>query len=197
LIGNESKRDIYWAMASFAGHSSPAVTFNNYFHFSDMLVGYLVNNRCDQYSKDLISNISGLSQTQLDEAFGKDKEIAVNQLLPILQQVNRRATKSAPKVKKYKIVMISQVPQKLNINTCYQVLLQHPKGVVTSDILSTYHIKNELFEKWVNNAIHVAGRLTWRNNARVNSINYVKRRLLPAPLKSKSERDFFEALLLD
>lgn len=55
----------YWALAAFAGHSSPGITFASYLHFSSILLYEVLHRSTLTYGREFLSAVTGLGQTKL------------------------------------------------------------------------------------------------------------------------------------
>lgn len=186
LICTKNKRDRYWAIASFSGHSSPEVTFRSYFHFSDMILGYLVNQRSDKYGQGFLHNLSSISRKKLRNIAGSNQDVQLTQIVPELLEQVKKLVKKPPKRHRYEASGITVIKKRISIDTCYQVLKCYELGISPQELLYTYQITEKELEKWLKNACYIRDLETIKGNSRFNSKDRAHR-LLPARLNHRTE----------
>lgn len=191
LICTKNKRDRYWAVASFAGHSSPETTFNNYYHFSDMILGYLVNQRSDAYGQAFLHHLSGISKKKLKDIVNNTSNIELKDIIPELLDQVKKWNKVPLKRREYKASGLTIQKRRISLDTCYQVLKCYEQGISPQDLLYIYQVKDKELQKWLHNACYISDLTTSKGNSRFNAKDRTNK-LLPARLNFREENRYVE-----
>lgn len=179
---HEVKRDIYWAIAGFAGHLTPETTFSNYLHFTDRIVANKLKNAHHHLSINLFKQISGLSSNMITRTLG-DKFPAehpsdLNLFTETLhKQLKKHSTKvSQPKTK----IPCKDSAQKENVvylrkrkapsaEICLAVLQAAEKKATMHELVLRFNLEEKLISRWLIKAKKISNLLTSKNKSRLFS----------------------------
>ncbi|MCG6202321.1 tyrosine-type recombinase/integrase [Psychromonas antarctica] len=193
LICTKNIKNKYEAIATFAGHATPEITFNNYFHFSDLIMGV----RCSQLMIPLTSQqaqIIGLGPRRSCQArLQEDKQL-------LAEHFNRYL------ISKYKPIELSTnvvaqtgsvtntkpVSEVLSIALCYLVLDKIQQGYEIDSTAYAHGVKLSTVYQWCTNAEKIRNdflTLTKKSSRLLSTERHG--RLLPGPLKRIAEKAEF------
>ncbi len=160
LISGSSTRNLYYAIASFDGHSDPEVCFSNYFHFSDFILGHKLSKmHLDITQKQMFNlglasrrHIKTLSDNKPDEC-----PLVAQQFSPYLAKKihisNICTVKYCQTISKDEVSSSLLVPLTPSLNTCYVILKQINSGLDPREVSHKFHIDQEIIQKWYRNAL--------------------------------------------
>ena len=196
---NNFERDKYWLLASFAGHSSPAITFNNYLHFTDYIVAKKLRTAYTSIPKTCIEATIGLSKNALTRITKRSKttedwyrsvsarldleisKIAINRYSSAAQTNNISMTGNNSSLFK---------PTEPSIDICYSVLKCLEEGDPMDEIIIQHNLGNSsLIEKWAENATV----LEHERRLRARSISKSNNERTLAPRKPQTLAELKEA----
>jgi len=154
-------KDSYHALSCLAGHASPALTFNNYFHFSDRILGGRLNKSSLKLPASSLCKLSGLSSNSITRLchelqLGSD-QVAIKHFRPLLIKTlkDKQNTIKAPSIKNVRateVVTNSAHNKNVSVDLCYAVLEEYEQGTSILDLIFKYHISEEKLLKWVASA---------------------------------------------
>ena len=186
-ITGKSLQNGYYALAAFAGHESPEMTFSHYLHFSDWIAATKINKATYNISQKQAVQL-GLSSRRHHRHHNGN--VLPNDLLPYL-------------IKKLKIAPIQSIVKNgitptqvdvgadtkiISIPVCYQVLEHYEDGISIQEIAYKYRIEQETIDKWLANAQHIKSLKTKTGKQRSRHFSEAREhRLLPGKLKSTAE----------
>lgn len=203
---NNFERDKYWLLASFAGHSTPATTFNNYLHFTDYIV-----------SKKLRTAFTSIPQASIEATVGLSKN-AITRVTKrsvttedwhhnITEQLERELSQYA--VDRYSVAIENTEhdkatgydtllfkPTEPSIDICYSVLKCIEEGEAIDDIVIQHNLGNsDLIKKWAQNATALQYEYTKKGRRRLHArlIKNTFQQPLLAPQKPKTIEELQEA----
>jgi integrase len=204
---DNNPRDIYWALAGVAGHTTPEVTFAHYLHFTDKIIANKVLKSSQKYSSKELMQLSGFSSnffTRLCKNEKLDQEsIDINHIrLDIikglkqytetikLQSENTLRTS----VLKAADIIIKPFEIKPTFTLCLSILFDAEQGMALSELVIKYQLSAELISKWVGNATELSGLITSKNKSRLfSSLKSVPKNQIPlAPSKPQTNIELID-----
>ncbi|RJF33651.1 MULTISPECIES: site-specific integrase [Pseudoalteromonas] len=179
---HEVKRDIYWALAGFAGHLTPETTFNNYLHFTDRIASNKLKDTQHLLSINLFKQISGLSSNIISRTIG-DKDVPEKHI-----EINFFATTLHRRLEKYsqKILLPerslndkhnSQIEKDVYLRDrqapsaeiCLAVLQAAEKKATINELVFRFNLDEELISRWIIKAKDTSNLITSKNKSRIFS----------------------------
>lgn len=201
--GNAFHRDKYWSIASFAGHSSPDITFGSYLHFTDYLVSRSVHRSFKSISQRAIKAASGLSVnilTRIAKISSSDYEWYEHVRSRIESQLKSVTTVVSQSSKYIDSGIQSQISAKqktnvIGVDVCYSVLKDAEDKMQIFEIADKYVIEQKIIESWILNARDLAERLTTKEVSRLFSKGKRKAQAAVnlAPTKPATRAELIEA----
>ncbi|MBC7001741.1 integrase [Photobacterium sp. BZF1] len=186
-ITGESLQNGYYALAAFAGHESPEMTFSHYLHFSDWISATKINLATYHLSQKRVVQI-GLSSRQHHRNHKGNTQ--PKDFLPYLikklkiEPVQSIVTDGISPIQ----IKPSSTKETISIPICYQVLEQVEKGISIKEISYKYRIVQETVDKWLANAKYIKSLETNTLKQRPRHFSNARRhKLLPGKLKSVAE----------
>lgn len=199
VVGHSSVgRDRYYALASFAGHSTPEPTFRNYLHFNDLLTHSKIGRNQIKFSLSFFKNITGISSnkiTRIIKAQNLDPSCipvqALNneivlRLRPFLYEI-----KNTKKIKQPDIHKTEVFKPQVDIEVCYRVLSEYQTGIQVSQLVYKYNLPEELINQWIKSSLYIAGLKTRSGKPRHISdkrLDKSNKVFLPAKLRHSEEQ---------
>lgn len=184
LIFGQSSINGYDSIASMAGHESPSMTFEHYFHFSDWIVAQKLKKANFSMSK------AGMSLVGMLPKKVRVKERAEENPLPYLMK-SLSVELLPANIEKGIIpsIKVDEDKEIISLPICYRALELHQQGFNDEDICSRLQISEKTLRKWIVNAkvikeifVESSGQ---RYSRHFSSARVTK--LLPAPLKTAIE----------
>lgn len=179
---SQVKRDIYWAIAGFAGHLTPETTFSNYLHFTDRIAANKLKGAQHHLSINLLKQISGLSSNMFTRTLG-DKVLAKHpvdinlfadtlykQLKKHSKKVSPQKTKKADKynVQNENVVYLSN-RQTPTAEICLAVLQEAEQKATMHELVLKFNLEEELISRWLTKAKDIANLMTSKKKSRIFS----------------------------
>jgi integrase len=197
---NSSKRDKYWIMAGFAGHSTPSTTLTSYLHFTDYLVGRAIRKAFYSIPKQAIKTASGLSSnalTRLDTRSKNENEWHDNLLNKVevsLKGAIVQTTNIATKTEDQDTHSNNPKYNKPKIAVSYSVLKDAENEAIVDELVDRYNIEPQTIEYWIKNALELYKKSTCRGAARLVSSEARKFRgnKIMAPVKPATTKEMNE-----
>lgn len=183
LIGGLHRpRDIYYAIASFAGHSSPAITLSTYLHFTDLVLAESLKCINIPFDKHKGNHIFGLSRYSAHKVI---PSVYANHhaLQPLLfKRLKSWCTTSKPN--SYYITSSISVKEKTDYHymASQQILAKIEQGIEPVDIAAFYNVSS-----WEQTAIALRALKTKENQSRLFPQSRLLQ-LLPTQLNSEVEK---------
>jgi len=143
----------YWEIAAFAGHESPHVTFNHYFHLSDLLATPSIDPQTPISWKEAQSQ--GLcSRRQYQALLKKNKTVTQGDCFTILEKSLhiKDITKQVKQVTTDSISLTPPSKEIINLNICYKVLVAISNGQQINALAYHYRLKQNTIDTWFVNA---------------------------------------------
>lgn len=179
---HEVKRDIYWALAGFAGHLTPETTFSNYLHFTDRIVANKLKGAQHLLSINLFKQISGLSSNTITRAIGgkvlveksTDINLFANTLYKRLEKYSQKISLSESNlndkhnVQNEKDVYLND-RQAPSAEICFAVLQAAEKKATMHELALRFNLEEELINRWLTKAKDIASLMTSKNKSRIFS----------------------------
>ncbi|MGR5144353.1 tyrosine-type recombinase/integrase [Photobacterium sp. DNB23_23_1] len=186
-ITGKSLQNGYYAIAIFAGHELPEMTFSHYLHFSDWISATKINQATYPLSQKQAVQI-GLSSRQHHRNHKGNAQ--PKDFLPYL--IKKLKIEPIQSIVTDGITPIQVEPcstgETISIPICYQVLEQVEKGISIQEIAYKYRIEQETVDKWLANAKYIKSLKTNNLNQRPRHFSNARRhKLLPGKLKSVAE----------
>ena len=213
ITGHERpRRDRYWALARLAGHSSPAITFGSYLHFSDLIIGARFTESSPALPANAWRIVTGFSANRLgriasteDHASTKAKASSIPASLMVPPMVRALG----PAVLKLAAATAENVPEELAppkelMDRYHQAILALRKlerGEPLASIAFELGIREQDVKKWQDNARAIAKMPTRSGNSRHfdkgRSVRHRTELLLPHLPRTKEEKEEAENLIGD
>lgn len=198
IVGSDGEKlRRYWALACFAGHSDPSVTFHSYLHFSDLLIGLKLARAKHKLTRNQLVSMTGLSEnrvTRLMRYYATDMQIFADVL-----------SKSEAKKSDYRIdsrgggenqssnaLLTGPELRGVSHDRAYKIIEEYQKGVAVEVIALKYSIDRIRLEHWLRNGHSLASMITREGNSRLisdfrNNSGQYDVVILPPPLRSRDE----------
>lgn len=200
-ICGKSVRNRYYAIAAFAGHSSPATCFNNYFHFTDWIIGYKLAYAKVPISREVAVRLGLCSRreyvklkSEKDDLYPIDFQSYLSQKLQPKKLktmiVKQTTTSFAPPSKKQ--------PQRYSFNLCYTVLEHIQEGYDITEVASKFRIEPTVINHWIENANHLKTLKTsvkTRETSRLFTNNRTSK-LLPPKCNTDQELALIDKIII-
>ncbi|PNH88238.1 hypothetical protein C1M56_10485 [Vibrio diazotrophicus] len=188
----------YWEIAAFAGHETPKVTFEHYFHLSDLLSSKLVENEQSSITRTHAEKL-GLSTKREFQKLKKLKHaVTYIDCYPFLL-----SSLDCVEIKPDLTTLSTTTPLKLpvqkliNLNICYQTIEAISLGESIKDISYRYCLEQTDINKWLGNAYYLKSLTTNANNKQSSRhfSSQRKRALLPGKLKNQRELKYVDGII--
>ncbi len=178
----------YWALAAFAGHSSPSTTFASYLHFSSVLLYEALNRSTLTFSRKFLSSVTGIGSIKLgrvaDEQ-GVDRDaIPLHAIQRAVSIHNRKLFQRLKKVDRETIKPPDEdlSPASTTAFDLCRALDTYEKGYSLRSIAHQFGLEPDYLEGCVRRALILASEKTRKNEPRLIHIDRVpKRRELITP----------------
>lgn len=179
---HEVKRDIYWALAGFAGHLTPETTFSNYLHFTDRIAANKLKGAQHLLSINLLKQISSFSSNIITRTIG-DKALTENSVdinlfaNTLYKRLEKYSQNSAPFETKLNDtdntqndnVVYLRNQHKPNPKVCLAVLQAAEKKATMHELVLRFNLEEELINRWLTKAKDIAKLMTSKNKSRIFS----------------------------
>lgn len=176
-----------YALAAFAGHESPEMTFAHYLHFSDWISSIKLNQAQHVLTQKQALQLRLNSRKNL-----KSINVSDNVISSIPYLINKLSIKAIQSEIKDgttpQLITFDKAHNTNSIHTCYELLKLYNTGISSLDIAYRYCIKKETIDKWVKNALYIKSLKT--NSAKPRSRHFSTARensILPAKPKTIEE----------
>lgn len=198
LCGN-TKRNVYYAISAFAGHSSPETCFNNYFHFTDWIVGHKLAKAQLPLSKST-AIVFGLCSRRVYTQLKNENSTLYpyhfqlylyQKLKPKLLKNNIQTTHKTPEIER------QSQSRKYSLELCYAVLEHIQNGFDIREMAFKFRIEQETIDKWLKNAKQIQSLSTSTANKHKRRFSAVRsNKLLPGRLKSSAELKLISTFII-
>lgn len=193
ITGQGRQRDRYFALAAFAGHSSPAITFSTYLHFTDLLLGCHLSSNTRVLSINSAKYLLGLRQHRA-KTLSKDGDITPASLLNYLRKRLTRYMASSPAVKHKTLPTPPPSSRPSHYIQAVTVLERIQSGYDYREAAWFYQLSQDQVQRWLDSAIALRDLRTSKGKSRL----FPKSRchqLLPAdPVGIEEMKDIAKAL---
>ena len=198
IVGSdEEKLRRYWALACFAGHNDPSVSFHSYLHFSDLLIGLKLSRAKYEFTRDQLVSMTGLSASNVTRRmrkFGGDvRKIASSITMPSIEVNFESVDNSCECDTGISVDYPDQFTSMDSHDQAYMILEEYQAGAPESVLSHKYGISEERLSCWIQNGRSLLGIETREGNSRLitkdrsskGKFNIV---LLPPRLNSVAEK---------
>ena len=184
ILFGRSKMNGYDIISAFAGHESPRMTFEHYFHFSDWIIAQKLNIADYSIPKASMSFL-GL----LPKRTPKNHRTLVNALPYLVRKLHVEPCVSNIHNGIAPILNPSNDKELISIPICHSALTLHQQGFLNQDICSRLKISEATLDKWINNARSIKALFVNSKNAHYSRHFSALRqnKLVPAELKMPIE----------
>lgn len=188
LIGGINRpRDIYYAIANFAGHSSPAITLSTYLHFTDLVLAESLKRINIPFDKHQGIHIFGLSRYSAHKVIPSvySNHHALQPLL--FKRLKPWCTTAKPT--SHPIITSTSVKESADYQyvASQQILVLLEKGVDPAEIAAFYKVTADRVTRWEQTAIALRELKTKENQSRLFPRSRLLQ-LLPAQPNSALEK---------
>jgi integrase len=200
-FGAQADPNIYWSIASFAGHLSPESTFNNYLHFSEQIVANKLKQASLLFSPKLIKQISGLTHHYISRRLQSadfNTPVSIKRFEDKIKKNLKKHCvihhKKQPTTRKNSTVYKLNYYNESKIGGCYQALklLEEEKSI--DEISVQLNISPSIIRKWEAKARELALKKTTHGKSKL--ISQLKKNppsgLALAPAKPTSHAELVE-----
>jgi hypothetical protein len=178
----QMKRDIYWAIAGFAGHLTPETTFSNYLHFSDRIAASKIQKGIHLLTPRIIKEITGFSSHLTTRIIGEQNSDAVSHSMVVFAEpIRKRLGKYTHTVSRIKNSTSEQTRLTDNedkffygrmiptAEICYEVLKEAEQNASLHELVLRFNIDEEIIQKWLERAKVMSSITTSKNRSRLFS----------------------------
>lgn len=194
---NENLRR-YWALACFAGHNSPSITFQCYFHFSDLLIGLKLSKANHSLTKDQLVSFAGLSRNTITRKMKKFSEdinkISSDIAMPVSNVGSNLVNNEIQPTLNERAKYYSLSTAAISHDMVYKILEEYQNGVSEAVLSHKYGLGEEQLSRWIGNGRLLADIKTRKGKPRLISKERASTprsnaAILPSRLTSKSEME--------
>lgn len=208
LDGSRTKRDIYWAIAGFAGHISPETTFNSYLHFSDRIVAAKIKKGTHDLSSRVIKEITGFSSNLTTRIGGAQNDgsnsLSIDEFAPTIKRKLKKYTHTELPIASRTLERNQSIENEANYfygkvtptaEICYNVLKAAEQRVSLYDLVVRFNLDEEIIQKWLQRAKLLTSLSTSKDKSRLFS----RYQITPpvgiklAPAKPQSDIELMDA----
>jgi integrase len=201
IIGHPSYSiERYWALASFAGHSSPATTFRNYLHFNQWILSRKIMSQSATLSKKLCENLLGYGPKKVTRRL-MDGNINVN--YSVFHQHVMSLLSVADVIVSPKGVSLGDFGgnEKRVTDTLltYKILEEYQSGIDVCTLAIRYNIDEQKIYRWIDSAAAIANLKTREGGFRLvqaDAGGVAVGSLLPARITDRNELVFLDNTIL-
>lgn len=191
----------YWEIAQFAGHESPKVTFEHYFHLSDMLSSKLIEQQDESHITRTDAQQAGLcTRRQFQEIKKTLNKVTYISCYPnLLESLNSIEIK--PDLTTLSRIDELELPSKklINLTVCYQTLEAISLGESIEDLSYRFRLDQEDIDNWMKNANYLKSlKTSISNKDKQNSRHFSPQRiyaLVPGKLKTQKELNYIDGII--
>ena len=191
-IFGKSLRNKYYALAAFAGHSSPETCFNSYFHFSDWILGQQLNEVRLPISKQVAMSLNVASRGHYQALTAEHKVVWPKHFTTYLNNKLKPTTlinRNTPENQVDDDTVTPANEKKYSIELCYTVLERLDQGSDIQDIAFTFRLNNNIIERWITNAKYIKELHTQNPDRRSRHFSPERQhKLVPGKLRSSDEQ---------
>ena len=172
----------YWALAAFAGHSSPSTTFASYLHFSAVLLYEALNRSTLTYSRGFLSPVTGIGKTKLAKiakSAGCDRDFLPLNILH--DAVASRHSKVFRRLKRVDIDSAQRVDDELelpktSIFTVHPALQAYERGYSIPSVAYEFGLTQDFLKLCIKRALILAAEMTHKAMPRLIGTSRAERR---------------------
>ncbi|MCD8521965.1 MAG: site-specific integrase [Saccharospirillaceae bacterium] len=182
-LNEDINRDRYWSLSALVGHLTPEVTFSNYIHVADLIIGERVRSYNPTLTLTAAQSFTGLMTTQMvavDRDQSKHSEVptvkkAQQERYPINRQRERLINRLKKHIREFDPIhgQIAEtesssgekIVQKKNysVEDCYTALKKLEEGKSIPFVAMMQKIDEGTLERWLQNA-QLLQAIKTRNN---------------------------------
>lgn len=193
IAGRGRLRDRYSALATFAGHSSPAITLSTYCHFTDLLLGCHLASSRKVFTTNATIALLGLRPHRI-MTLGKQGNITPDRMLTYTRKRLDRYMAPLPVVQN----SAQPTPQRPSSASHYvkslAVLERIQAGYDYCETAYFYHLSQQQIKSWHDSAIALRELTTSKGTSRLFPKSR-RHQLLPAePVGIEEQKDVARAL---
>jgi len=165
-----SKKNINWKVAGFAGHLSPISTFTHYLHMNDYLLGSELRNSEMTINKLLLHNATGLSKNLISRFLKEMKlldKIYCKDLTGLIVKRSLKYVNNKTPTENYPDEVLH--PRKnylINPENCYSALKLLEDGYTIFEISQRLSLKESTIKQWYYNGLYIYQLSTTKNTKR-------------------------------
>ena len=166
ITGQGRLRDRYFALAAFAGHSSPAITFSTYLHFTDLLLGCHLSSNTRVLSINTAKSLLGLRQHRA-KTLSKNGDFTPAHLLSFLRKSLTRYMTSNPVVKHQTLSAPAPSARPSHYIQAVAVLERVQSGYDYREAAWFYQLPQVQVQRWLDAAIALRELRTSKGKSRL------------------------------
>lgn len=190
-----------YALAKFAGHGDPEITYKHYYHFTDYALGKVVANSTLLIDKTLANQLFGIGRRRFAK-FANDSNrefIQAADTFPLVIKqcpivVDNKSSTTEANIE-FDLIEPTTKERTFALNVTHELLSKYADGE-NIHALITLHDAENAFADWLTAAKEIKARyLTPQHNSRLFSVKR-KHQLVPAALVSKQDRAYCEKVII-
>lgn len=193
IFGEGRLRDRYFALAVFAGHSTPDTTLRSYLHFTDLLLGSHLAVNAQEISASTARMVLGVRPHRYKK-MRKSGTITPERLLPFFR---KRLLPFISPVNSIRQITASQnnvVEKSSHYIQALAVLNRIERDHDYQEVAAHYRLPTELIERWRNTALALRSLKTPRGIRRLFSTRRASALLPAEPTSIYDRKDIQSAL---
>jgi len=168
------RHERYRALAAFAGHASPSVTFDYYIHFAGLVLQARLRRSTRGYSDRFLSQITGIGKTRIRNAARAHHmttdDIAPEAIRPLVIRESRSVLvvvppRSAPETPPLRIKRVAD--SSVTLWTAFAALTDWQKGHSSATIAYDHGIPEPTLKRYVTNGQRLAEEKTRWDTSRL------------------------------
>ncbi|GEM_PF-1149714 len=193
IAGRGRLRDRYFALAVFAGHSSPAITLSTYLHFTDLMLGCHLASNHKVFTPDAAKALLGLRPNRI-LTLGKNGDITPASLLNYSRKRLIPYIGPLPAIKRGTNAVHQEASRASHYVPSLAVLERIQAGYDYRETAWFYQLTQPLVQRWLNSAIALRDLTTSKGKTRLFPKNRSNQLLPAAPVGIEEQQDVATAL---
>jgi len=193
IAGRGRLRDRYFALAVFAGHSSPAITLSTYLHFTDLMLGCHLATNHKIFTPDAAKALLGLRQNRI-QTLGKNGSITPAHLLNYSRKRLTPYMSPLPAIKQGAKAVHQEYSRASHYVQSLAVLERIQAGYDYRETAWFYQLTQQRVQHWQDSAMALRELTTNKGKSRLFPKSR-RHQLLPAdPVEIEEQKDVAKAL---
>ena len=201
ICGKDRLRDRYHALACFAGHSCPEITLTNYLHFSDLILGLILQKNAEPLDEEQAQTLLKLRPFRIAKYRKNHLEVRPYDFCSFVTKRLSKYTKMHRPIKKDRLE--NQNPALTFKSASYKqmpyfvataILNKIHAGMDHSDIAWFYKVPSTQIKTWIASAKALKNLKTIKNKSRLFPYSRRSQWLPPVPSDHHEREDIKDAM---